>query len=373
MVVKSYRAMRKSEKILFDLLRCELWGDKFDLDVTPQEVGEVLKVAKAQTVFGLVFNALVANQVKLDKKVLFKAIAIQNKIRQQNELINQEMVDFFKQMDAHQMDYLVMKGQTLAVLYPHPEIRMSGDADFLIKDDYEIVRKKFDSLFAISLPTLNAYEKEAAFERNGVLYELHTYLITFGSSQNSKFWDRLIADCWAQRYYVDILDSKIRILPPTLYSVYVFLHLFFHFIREGVGLRQFCDWAVFLNHYAQEIDANLLQDILVKLDMLPAYRAFGSIAVSLLGLPAEHFPFELTGKDEKWVHKIMQDVLKGGNFGKQNHQAKGVGLRFKLETSLVSIRNVFAYYPLAPRDLRNYLIRLVKGNIVLYLKKAFVR
>ncbi len=157
--------MRKSEDILFNLLRCELWGDKFDLDVTPQEIGEVLKVAKAQTVFGLVFNALVTNQVKLDKKVLFKAIAIQNKIRQQNELINQEMVDFFKQMDAHQMDYLVMKGQTLAVLYPHPEIRMSGDVDFLIKDDYEIVRKKFDSLFAILLPTLNAYEKEAAFER----------------------------------------------------------------------------------------------------------------------------------------------------------------------------------------------------------------
>ena len=365
--------MSKSEEVLFRLLQCELWGNKFDQDVTSQEIEEVLKLAKAQTVFGLVFNALVTNQVKLDKKVLFKAIAIQNKIRQQNELLNQEMVDFFKQMDAHQIDYLVMKGQTLAVLYPHPEMRMSGDVDFLIKADYEKVRKSFDSLFAISLPTLNAYEKEAAFERNGVLYELHTYLITFGSSQNSKYWDQLIADCWAQRYYVDILDSKIRILPPTLYSVYVFLHLFFHLIREGVGLRQFCDWAVFLNHYAQEIDTNLLQEILVKLDMLPAYRAFGSIAVSLLGLPAERFPFELTEKDQKWVHKIMQDVLKGGNFGKQNHQAKGVGLKFKLETALVSIRNVFAYYPLAPRDLRNYLIRLVKGNIVLYFKKAFVR
>ena len=105
MVVKSFRTMRKSEDILFNLLRCELWGDKFDLDVTPQEIGEVLKVAKAQTVFGLVFNALVANQVKYDKKVLFKAIAIQNKIRQQNELINQEMVDFFKQMEeATQMN-----------------------------------------------------------------------------------------------------------------------------------------------------------------------------------------------------------------------------------------------------------------------------
>ena len=365
--------MSKSEEVLFRLLQCELWDDKFDLDVTPQEIGEVLKLAKAQTVFGLVFNALVTNQVKLDKNVLFKAIAIQNKIRQQNELINQEMVDFFKQMDAHQMDYLVMKGQTLAVLYPHPEMRMSGDVDFLIKDDYDVARNKFESWWGIILPEKTKYEKDIPFHRNDVLYEIHTYLITFGSSQNSKYWDQLIADCWAQRYYVDILDSKIRILPPTLYSVYVFLHLFFHFIREGVGLRQFCDWAVFLNHYAQEIDTYLLQDILVKLDMLPAYRAFGCIAVSLLGLPAERFPFELTEKDGKWVHKIMQDVLKGGNFGKQNHQAKGVGLKFKLETALVSIRNVFAYYPLAPRDLRNYLIRLVKGNIVLYLKKAFVR
>ena len=205
--------MSKSEEVLFRLLQCELWDDKFDLDVTPQEIGEVLKLAKAQTVFGLVFNALVTNQVKLDKKVLFKAIAIQNKIRQQNELINQEMVDFFKHMDAHQMDYLVMKGQTLAVLYPHPEMRMSWDVDFLIKDDYIVARNKFESWWGIILPEKTRYEKEIPFYRNDVLYEVHTYLITFGSSQNSKYWKRLITDCWAQRYYVDILDSKIRILP----------------------------------------------------------------------------------------------------------------------------------------------------------------
>lgn len=355
--------------ILFQLIRSELWGMKIGLDVTQHELEEVLRIAKEQTVFGLAFNTLTGiDGIPMEKKWMLQQIARLNKIRTKNDIVNREMFDFLAQMDANKIDYVVMKGQTMAVLYPHPDVRTSGDVDFLVKDDYQEIQRKFNSCFGIVLPDKSRYDKDTAFRRNGVIYELHTYLITFGSSRNARYWDNIIEQSWNERYYVDIQGSKVRILPPTIYAVYVFLHLFFHFLREGVGLRQFCDWAVMLHHYSDEIDVELIGNILADLEMLKAYKAFGSVAVNILGLPQDEFPFSLNQKDRKWGEKIVGDVLKGGNFGKKNHNAKHVGLKFKLETASVAFRNIFIYYPLAPRDIRNYLSRLIVGNIALFFE-----
>lgn len=355
--------------VLFPLLRNELWGGHFNQEIDNQDLKIVLRISREQTVFGLVFNALQANHIILNRKLAIQAIALQNQIQLQNERINHEMVDFLRQMDERQIDYLVIKGQTIASMYPHPEMRMPGDVDFLIKEDFDIIRDKFKSYYNIQLPSYTKYKKDYAFHRNKVTFEIHSYLITFGSSTNTKYWNELISNCWNQKYIVNVLDTEIRTLPPNLYAIYIFLHLFFHFIREGVGLRQFCDWAVLLNYYYQEIDVAEIEKILTHLDMIKAYKAFGSIVVHELGLPANKFPLEITAKDRKWGVKILQSVMQNGNFGKLNHTAKHTGLIFKLETALVAIRNVLTYFPLAPRDLRNYLPRLIKGNIVLFIKR----
>ena len=335
------------------------------MELCQQELEEVVQLAKEQTVFGLAFNALTGAGIQMEKKWKLQQIGRLNKIRTKNEIVNREMLGFLAQMDANKIDYVVMKGQTMAALYPHPDVRTSGDVDFLVKENYEVIRGEFENCFGIILPTKSQYDKEVAFRQNGVVYELHTYLTTFGSSRNSKYWDSLIKKSWDERYYVEVQGSKVRILPPTLYAVYVFLHLFFHFLREGVGLRQFCDWAVMLHHYSGEIDNALVAKILSDLDMQKAYRAFGTVLVYSLGLPQDKFPFVLDNKDKKWGKKIIGDVMKGGNFGKNNHKAQHVGLKFKVETALVAVRNIFKYYPLAPRDIRNYFSRLVVGNIAL--------
>lgn len=355
--------------ILFGLLRSELWGYKFCMEVSQQEMEEVMQLAKEQTVFGLAFTALISADIPMEKRWKLQQIGRLNKIRTKNEIVNREMLGFFAQMDANQMDYVVMKGQTIATLYPHPEVRTSGDVDFLVKEDYEEIRRKFESCLGIVLSPKSQYIKEISFRQNGIVYELHTFLITFGSSRNAKYWDSLIDRSWNEKCFVNVQGAKVRVLPTTLYAVYVFLHLFFHFLREGVGFRQFCDWAVMLCHYSGEIDKDMVVKILSDLGMQKAYRAFGSVVVYAIGLPQDKFLFSLDDKDKKWGEKIIEDVMKGGNFGKKNHNAKHVGLKFKMETAFVTVRNIIKYYPLAPRDIRNFLSRLIIRNIALVLKK----
>ena len=145
-------------------------------------------------------------------------------------------------------------------------------------------------------------------------------------------------------------------------AAYLYVHLFFHLIREGVSLRQFCDWAVNLHVYRERIDRQMLTDFIQRLSMLNGYKAFGSILVDELGLPEDEFPMTISEDDRRWKKKILDDVFRGGNFGKQNHQASSA-LGYKFETLCMAVRNSFRYYKLAPSEMRMMIPKMIGINL----------
>jgi hypothetical protein len=171
---------------------------------------------------------------------------------------------------------------------------------------------------------------------------------------------------WKKGYMVKIGEENVMTLSPTVNVAYVFLHLFFHLMREGVSLRQFCDWAMVLHHYHGEIDTDKLIIILQDLELFDAFCALGVILVDCLCLPKNEFPFVLDNDDRKWKDKILQDIFRGGNFGKQNHKAT-TAFGYKFETMCLAIRNCFRYYKLAPSEMRMMIPKMAKINLRLLL------
>ena len=320
-----------------------------------------MALAERQTVTGLVFDLLSGQQTGADRKVVLKYAGKMSKIQRRNEMANLELADFVNVCQQHSIDMLVVKGQTIGALYHNPLLRISGDIDFLIKDDYSVCKPRIEQALGVALPE-KMIEREVSFNRNKMLYELHNNLMAFGSRRNQEYWQQLMDEAWKEPCYVMVGEARVRTLPPTVNAVYLFLHLFFHLIREGVGLRQFCDWAVFLHAYRDKIDAEQLRIILERLGIVKGFRAFGNILVSDLGLLSSSFPLEITAEDRKWRNTILKDVLKGGNFGKQNHKAKSM-LMFKMETFWITIRNTFLYYSLAPREVGMLVPRLIMINL----------
>lgn len=350
----------------FKILQCALWGEKFDQPLTAEEFLWVMALAEQQTVMGLVFDLLSGQQSGADRKVVLKYAGKYAKIQRKNQSANIELQDFVSICHQNAIDMLVVKGQTIGILYPNPLLRISGDIDFLIKDDYYVVKPQIEEAFGVQLPK-KMIEREISFTRNKMLYELHNNLIAFGSKRNKAYWKQLMDEMWKEPFYVTVDEIRVRTLPPTVNAVYLFIHLFFHLIREGVGLRQFCDWAVFLHAYRDKIDVEQLKSILERLDIIKAFRAFGHILVGDLGLPSSSFPLEITTEDMKWRKTILRDVFKGGNFGKKNHKAKST-LMFKMETVRLALRNTFRYYTLAPREVGMLIPRLVGINMRLLVK-----
>lgn len=349
---------------LFSLLRSSLWGyDSQDI-VSKEEFEEIMKLAQEQTVYGLVFDTISQHSVKgqYERRQLLKAYAKTEKIKRQNEKINKELISFAIRSKDAGLKCLVVKGQTLGCLYANPMLRASGDIDFLVPNISSNLSVVFPN---VQFPEIMK-EKEIGFKCNDVIYELHTRLIDFGRKKHQQFWESLIDEEWKNDYYVILGEDKVKTLSPTTNAVYLFLHLYFHLIREGVSLRQFCDWAIMLHHYKNEIDRKHLDEILRQLDMTRGYKAFGCILVDELGLSDEEFPMHLTDDDRQWKKKILHDIFRGGNFGKRNHKAKSA-VGYKMETLCMAVNNSIRYYRLAPSEMSMMIPKMIKINMKLIL------
>lgn len=367
-----YSLSMSSNKQILGLLPCALWNKPLNDAISAGNFNTFLVQAEQQTILGLVFDVLKDLHIKgpKDKKMVFEAMAKAENIKCQNALVNKELTEFADKCNQQGIDYLVVKGQTIGCLYPKPELRQAGDIDFLFpvdltvgrNKDYEMQRSKMAKIFPeVQLPP-KMEEYEVAFNHNGVLYELHTSLRGWAKERHQKVWDGLMEKEWQEKHYVEIEGVKVRTLSPTMNAAYVFIHLFFHFIREGVSLRQLCDWAMVLHHNKDEIDKESLLEMLLDLNIFDAYCAFGTILTGHLGLPGDEFPLPLGEADRKWQERIVKDIFGGGNFGKLHHQAHS-SWRYKYETMCVAVRNSFRYYWLCPSEIGGMIPRLVKGNL----------
>ena len=355
------------QNLLFSVLRYALWGKHSDINVSLDDFSKLMALAKEQTLIGLVFDGflqLKPENVEIPRKTLLKWLATTDKIRKRNILINKELASFVARCKENDIDIVVVKGQTVGCYYPQPVLRQSGDIDFLIKDNYDSVKEKIEKMAGVTLPDY-MLEKEVDFRYNGIVYELHKILVRFGSSRNQRYWDKLVDESWKDVSSVNIEDVDIPTLPPAINVAYIFIHLYIHFIREGVALRQLCDLAIALHAQTDVIDRNKLAEILKKLGLQKAFIAFGAILVDELGLPEGDFPFGIDADSRKWKSKLLDNIFKSGNFGKLNHKARK-GWRFKLETTHFVLRNTFRYYSLAPTETILQIKKLVKGNMRLF-------
>lgn len=83
---------------------------------------------------------------------------------------------------------------------------------------------------------------------------MHYYTAVFASESKQCYWDEMI-----DRYLEDVLDhveingASVPTLPPTINAIYLFIHIYHHFLKEGIALRQFIDWMMFLEVKHDEI------------------------------------------------------------------------------------------------------------------------
>lgn len=344
--------MTTVEALFLRTLRAALWQETLAEALTPDEAQAVLDEARQQAVEALVCGALVDGGVKLTKPLIARCLRVLRETAQENAHLNAELARFADFMEHKGMALMVVKGQVNATCYPRPERRGAGDVDFLVRPDCFAPMKAIVEQ-QIGKPIPDKGGKHINFEGNGVDYEMHRRLADFYVRRHRRYFEALCRAAFAEpRHRVAIGGAGVATLPATENALFVFIHLFWHFICGGAGLRQFADMTRMLHAWHEEIDAPALRRHLRALGLEPAYRAFGWVCVAQLGLPEAELPYALTRRDARRGQRVLRAVVRFGNLGRKvDHLVKKANAAHTVQTAWGVLSQAVRFLPLAPGEL----------------------
>ena len=352
------------EEVFFRLLKLALWGENVNVPDGFNDWTSVFALAKSQSVLGLVAHSVINEPILCGKipdgvKAKLKAHIVANVAT--HNVLNNTLLQVITLLDASDVPSVLLKGQALARNYPIPELRACGDIDIYVGEENYI--KACEVLGAIS-----TWKENADQMKNDLHFDIKIGAITveihrFSDVSPSKYYNKIY-----QTYSLKGLREHLRRVDfsgITLYTpednfnaFYIFNHLWHHFITSGVGLRQLCDWMLFLHARKSEIDRAKLRMILEDMDLMKPWQAFGCVLVDQLGLPAEEFPF-YDPRKFSMVRKIVKRIVEEGNFGHEramfkNRSNEGYFKRKIKSLYLHTVRSLQLFFMFPSHATRHY-------------------
>lgn len=307
------------QRSFFELVHAGLWEKEIRLG-TGEVINwqEIYRLAQEQSVLGLVLAGLEKNDIRPPQALLLQWIGEVQMLEQQNKAMNSFIGNLIDQLRNDDVYTLLVKGQGIAQCYEKPLWRSSGDVDlFLSEDNYKKALPVLSPL-ATSIEEENEYNKHLAMTIDGWSVELHGTLRSglwlsidrgIDKVQNAVFYEGKVRS-WTNG------NTQVFLPGADEDVVFVFAHILQHFYKEGIGLRQICDWCRLLWTYKDSLNHKLLESRIKSMGVMIEWKAFAALAVDYIGMPVEAMPFY--SDDKKWKRKavrVMEFVLETGNFG----------------------------------------------------------
>ncbi len=221
-----------------------------------------------------------------------------------------EFADLYRKLRKAGLHPIVVKGQLCSRLYPLKDHRISADDDLYIPDAEFMTCH--EQLLANGLTTDTPADElatadEVSYTKNGspLYIELHRHL--FDSSEDAH--DEL------NHFFADLNSVEIDgflAMPPHEHLLYLLLHAYKHFVRSGIGLRQFCDIGLWARAYHAEIDWQRLHDQCESVHAATFAAAAFRIARDYLGI---EFDLPAPWSDAVDAEPLLHDSLCGGVYG----------------------------------------------------------
>ena len=321
--------MDNSKRAFFELVKAGLFpvhGEGFMVhDSLFKDVDweKVFQQAQEQSVQGLLLQGIEVLKAKgidlsVPKVLLLQWIGEVQLIEQRNKEMNAFIAELIERLRKNDIYALLVKGQGVAQCYEKPLWRCSGDVDLLLSNDYYDKAKAF--LLPLASEVGSEYDgfKHLGMTIDGWVVELH------GSLRVGlhKRINRVLDDIQRDTFYGGVVCSwlngqtQIYMLGKENDIVYVFVHFFNHFYKEGVGLRQICDWCRQMWTYRDSLNYELLEQRIKRAGLVSEWKAFYNLASRYLGMP--DFGSGLMVHDsrfDKKADRIMEFILKSGNMG----------------------------------------------------------
>lgn len=286
-----------------------------DLPIKKVDWPAIFTLANQQKLLPILFEAARKTPAAEENAALF-AVTKQQVIGQ---VLNQtvrsaEFTELYCKLRSAGLRPIVVKGQLCSRLYPLKDHRISADDDLYIPDAEFMTCH--EQLLANGLTTDTPADElatadEVSYTKNGspLYIELHRHL--FDSSEDAH--DEL------NHFFADLNSVEIDgflAMPPHEHLLYLLLHAYKHFVRSGIGLRQFCDIGLWARAYHAEIDWQRLHDQCESVHAATFAAAAFRIARDYLGI---EFDLPAPWSDAVDAEPLLHDSLCGGVYGSNDY------------------------------------------------------
>ena len=211
-------------------------------------------------------------------------------------------------LHENKIDFIVLNGLSLARLNSEPTSCMEDVIDFYVfSKDREKALTLLKEHVQISEDNSDSYR---LFTFESILCKLFYQTAIWGSKSKQRYWDDLIDSYFGDLLdHVRINDVEIPILPPTLYAINQFAHIYNLYKGRSLTIEHFLEWKKFFEEKHDEIVEQELIAKLDKLGMLREFKAFGAVLVKALDMDERSFPCTITDSDQSFMVEIMERVI----------------------------------------------------------------
>jgi hypothetical protein len=279
------------------------------------DYSSIYNMAERQGVVGLVAAGLEhVTDVKIPQVAALTFAGSTIQMEQRNKAMNQFIAELVEKMRAADIYTLLVKGQGVAQCYERPLWRPSGDVDLLLSD--ENYKKAKELLLPLSSSNKNEerYSQHLGMSIGQWYVEIHGSLRTGLSAKVDKE-----VDAAQESVFIggnvrswDNNGTLVFLPAPTEDVFLVFTHFIKHFYKEGMSLRQVCDWCRLLWTYRESLNYELLESWITKSGLMGEWKAFYNLASRYLSMP--DLDSRLMAHDsrfDKKAEKLMEFILGG--------------------------------------------------------------
>lgn len=277
-------------KILCEILNSTLCKRPLEEDlfqrVTEADWQRCFDLALRQNVLAMTFPTMssLSKELRPSFTLWSKWMAYAQNIAEQNRFKREVVKKFGSWLAEDGLSTTLIKGFSLSVLYPNPNLREFSDIDIFSGKDYDAVNSCFakHGLRVDSVDGHHAYLKV-----DGISVEHHF------AFHNTKVKNGLVGPEEVLQQLA-IKDWRPTSLPgicfpnPVFSALFVGWHAYEHFLQEKIQLRHIIDWVLALQQLSEE-ESVLLSEIKDGARWGLFTDTLTAIALHQLGLPQEWF------------------------------------------------------------------------------------
>ena len=312
--------MSEKGKLFFELLQVAI-GCRSRLSAIPTNEGwsSMLDIAVKQSLVGILFTGVerLPKEQWPEKQIVLQWMALTSQIEQRNVQTTEVCHELIKKFEADGFKTCILKGQANYAYYPKElkNRRTCGDIDVWIHGD------------GLRVKDVLAYSRRKN-PKGEVLYHHMDYGVYDGIEvevhYRPSFMFNPIHNHRLQKWFmhhgekimVELPDGVGRISVPSVEFNIIFQlsHIYNHVLHEGIGLRQFVDYYYLLSSSAK------LEMRHEELEMTLKYLGLWKFAGAVMYVMREVFALDeqyiIVPLDERRGKVLLQEIMRGGNFGK---------------------------------------------------------